>query len=65
MATVNVACPYCGIQTWVTVPTWTDNNGRTRERNIREVVQNPSYTRVGRTTIHAGCPKGHKFGVLF
>lgn len=65
MATTNVACPYCGEQTWVTVPAWADNNGRIREKSIYRVVQNPRYKKMFKTTIHAACPNGHRFGVLF
>ncbi len=65
MATTNVACPYCGKQTCVTVPTWTDDKGRIREYNIKEVVQNPGYTKWSKTTFYAACPDGHRFGALF
>ncbi|OQY00852.1 MAG: hypothetical protein B6I26_06150 [Desulfobacteraceae bacterium 4572_130] len=57
MATINVACPYCGKQTWVTAPTWTDDNGRLREKSIYRVVQNPSYKKIFKTTIHVALPK--------
>ena len=36
MATVSVVFPYFSTQTWVTVPTWTDNQGRTREYNSQK-----------------------------
>jgi uncharacterized Zn finger protein (UPF0148 family) len=62
MATTNVACPFCGRETRVTVP----ENDSGKPKKLKKVVQNHLYTEWFKTTIHAGCLCcGESFGVLF
>ena len=67
MAVTNVACPYCGGETLVTAPTYiSSSDGSERMKQVKKVVQNPKYTEMFKTTIHAACQRcGERFGVLF
>ena len=67
MAITNVACPHCGNETLVTAPTYTSSvDGTEKMKKIKKVVQNPKYSEMFKTTVHAACRHcNEQFGVLF
>lgn len=66
MAVTNVACPHCGREALVTVPTYRTSDGTIETQLVKRVVQNEQYKEAFKTTIHAACPHcKESFGVLF
>ncbi|WP_442909377.1 hypothetical protein [Halovenus sp. HT40] len=53
MAVRSVACPYCSVQTSVTIP---------RGAEISKVLKEGSASTEGSD---AGCPNGHRFKVIY